>query len=162
MKYFMKIRKPQIGDLVEIKNILSQWNDEEYTEIYFSRVRNEINGITEFNMKFWIAFDNGVLGIIGLSDLSPDLLIFSKTDKPGQLKILYIDNKMRGKKIGKKITFFIEDEASKQGYKELLVKSSEIYKNTAWGFYEKMGYKQIGLTDNSRNDKKSMIFQKIL
>lgn len=158
----MKIRKPQKGDLVEIKSILSQWNDEEYTEIYLSRVRNEINGITEFNMKFWIASDDGVLGIVGLSDLSPDLSIFSKTDKPGQLKILYIDNKMRGKKIGKKLALHIEKEALKQGYKELLVKSSEIYKNTAWGFYEKMGYKQMGLIENSRNDKKSMIFQKML
>lgn len=157
----MEIRKPQKGDLPEIKNILSEWNDEEYTKIYFSRVRNEINGITEFNMKFWIASDNVVLGIIGLSDLSPDLLIFSKTDKPGQLKILYIDNKMQGKKIGKKLTLFIEKEALKQGYKELLVKSADIYKNTAWGFYEKMGYKQMGLIDNSRNDKKSMIFQKM-
>jgi len=158
----MKILKPRKEDLVEIKNILSQWNDEEYTEIYFSRVRNEIDGILEFNMKFWIAFDNGVLGVIGLSDLSPDLSIFSKTDKPGQLKILYIDDKMRGKKIGKKLTLFIERETLKQGYKEILVKSAEIYKDTAWGFYEKMGYKQMGLTNNNRNDKKSMIFQKTL
>jgi GNAT superfamily N-acetyltransferase len=156
------IQKPQINDLPKIKEILAQWNDQEYTEIYFTRVRNEINGSTEFNMKFWVAFDKDVLGIIGLCDPSPDLLNFSKISEPGQLKILYVDGKERGKGIGEKLTEFIEEEALKQGYKELLVKSSEVYEETAWGFYEKMGYKPTGLINNKTNDKKSEIFEKIL
>jgi len=116
----------------------------------------------EFNTHFWVARDKEVLGIIGLSDPSPDILKFSKTGKAGQLKILYVDNKERGKGIGKLLTNFIEKEALLNGYKELLVKSSEIYKDTAWGFYEKMDYKQIGLISNKDINKKSMIFRKLL
>ncbi|MDO8341194.1 MAG: GNAT family N-acetyltransferase [Candidatus Woesebacteria bacterium] len=159
----IEIRKPKEKDLSKIREILAQWNDQEYTEIYFTRIKNEISGQTEFNMKFWVATDDEeVLGIIGLCDLSPDLLSFAKTPKPGQLKILYIDNKDRGKGIGKTLTQFVEKEASKNDYEELLVKSSEIYKNTAWGFYEKMSYKPVGLIDNKDNIKKSKIFEKIL
>ena len=156
------IRKPKNKDLDKINDILSQWNDKEQTEIYFKRIKNEIEGNTEFNMRFWVALDKDVLGIIGLSDLSPDLQKFSKTEKPGQLKILYIDKNNLGKNIGKQLTLFIENEAGRDGYMELLVKSSEIYKNTAWGFYKKMGYELLGLINNKTNDKKSQIFQKSL
>ena len=30
-----------------------------------------------------------------------------------------------------------------------MIRSSERYKDTAYGFYEKMGYKNIGLTNNN-------------
>lgn len=158
----VSIQKPQLKDLDEIRNILAQWNDETDTEKYFSRVKNEIEGINEFNMKFWIAFDEEALGIIGLCDLSPDLISFSKTDKPGQLKILYLDDKERGKGTGKKLVEFIEKEAKRQGYKEFFVKSAEIYKKTGWGFYKKMGYRPIGLIDNKIHNGRSQIFLKVL
>lgn len=156
------IRKPNQGDLDKIHNILAQWNSESDTEKYFTRIKNEIAGINEFNMKFWVAFEADTLGIVGLSDLSPDLYSFCKTDKPGQLKILYIDNKERGKGVGKTLVKFIESEAVKCGYKELLVKSAEIYKDTAWGFYEKMGYKSEGSVINRTNAGKSNVFEKML
>jgi len=156
------IQKPQLKDLQEIQDILAQWNNKADTEKYSTRIKNEIEGVNEFNMKFWIAFDKTVLGIIGLCDLSPDLNNFSKTNKPGQLKILYLDNKERGRGVGKILTIFLEKEAKKEGYQELLVKSAEIYKNTAWGFYERMGYKHLGLVDNRTHNGKSEIFEKIL
>jgi len=156
------IQKPQLKDLDKVRNILAQWNDEADTEKYFSRVKNEIEGANEFNMKFWIAFDKEAIGIIGLCDLSPDLTNFSKTDKPGQLKILYLDNKKRGKGNGKKLVEFVEEEARKFGYKEFFVKSAEIYKDTGWGFYEKMVYKSVGLVDNKTHSGKSNIFGKTL
>lgn len=158
----MIIRKPQEKDLPKIKDILAGWNDQEYTDLYFNRIKNEIHGQTEFNMKFWVATEENVLGIIGLCDLSPDLLKFAKHPNPGQLKILYVDDVQRGKGIGKKLVNYIEDEALTQNYKELFVKSSEEYEKTAWEFYEKMGYKTVSLIENKLNDKKSKIFNKNL
>lgn len=156
------IRKPLQKDLGKIRNILSQWNDEADTEKYLSRIKNEIAGINEFNMKFWIAFDKEALGVIGLSDLSPDLNNFSKTNEPGQLKILYVDNEERGRGVGKMLTEYLERVAKRQGYKELIVKSAEIYKDTAWGFYERMKYKPLGFVDNKTHDGKSKTFGKML
>ena len=156
----MTIRKPETKDLPKIKEVLAQWNDDEYTNLYFKRVKNEIEGSTEFNIKFWVASEKDVLGIIGLCNPSPDILHFATTSEPGQLKILYIDSRAQGKGVGKKLTEFIEKKALKKDYDELLVKSSEDYKKTAWGFYEKMGYKPVDLIGNKSNNKKSKIFLK--
>ena len=95
------------------------------------RISREINGQTEFNMQFWVAKENHtVLGIIGLADPIPKVLPLAKTQKPGELKILYVDNE-------RILVQFIEPEAAKQGYQELLIRSTERYKDTAYVFYKK-------------------------
>lgn len=145
-----QIFKPKIEDLDKIFDILLQWADREETEKYVKRIENEINGITEFNMSFWIIKkDEEIVGIGGLSDILPVIKIFSKTNNPCELKILYLDNKFRGQGFGKILLNFLEEKAREIKYTELMIRSAEKYKNTAYGFYEKMGYKNIGLTDNN-------------
>lgn len=146
----MNITKPKTEDLDKIFEILIQWTEKEEAEKYVKRIKNKINGITEFNMSFWvIKKDDEVAGIGGLSDILPSIKSFSKTENPCELKILYLDNKFRGQGFGKILLNFLEEKAKESKYTELMIRSAEKYKDTAYGFYEKMGYKNIGLTDNN-------------
>ncbi len=146
----MEIIKPKIEDLDKIFEILSQWTEKEEALKYTERIKNEINGMTEFNMSFWaIKKDDEVVGVGGLSDILPAIKSFAKTENPGELKILYLDNKTRGQGIGRVLLNFLEEKAKENKYTELMIRSAERYKDTAYGFYEKMSYKNIGLTDNN-------------
>jgi GNAT superfamily N-acetyltransferase len=146
----MNISKPKIEDLNKISEILLQWTEKEEAEKYVKRIKNEINGTTEFNMSFWvIKKDDEVVGVGGLSDVLPSIKSFTKTENPCELKILYLDNKFRGQGFGKILLNSLEEKAKENKYTELIIRSAERYKDTAYGFYEKMGYRNVGLTDNN-------------
>jgi GNAT superfamily N-acetyltransferase len=159
----INVEKPRQQDLKKIEDILTQWTDKEEVDKYIKRIKNEINGSVEFNTRYWVATKNNeVLGVSGLSDPLPKILPFTKTDKPVEIKILYIDGQKQGKGVGRALVEFIEIEARKNGYKEVLVRTAKRYKFTAWGFYKKMGYAEVG--ELSGNDEKEMmqVFEKIL
>ena len=146
----MEINKPSIKDLIRIDLILSEWTEKEEVNKYIKRIEKEINGYTEFGMSFWvIKKDNEVIGVGGLSEILPSIKIFSQTNNPGELKILYLDNKFRGQGFGKTFLGFLEEKAKEIKYTELMIRSAENYKDTAYDFYIKMGYKNLGLTDNN-------------
>jgi len=148
----MKIAKPTIKDINSIRSILSQWTDIKEVEKYIKRIRNEVKGSTEFGMHFWIIRDvDCVVGIGGLSDILPSIKHFAVTDNPGEIKIMYLDNKFRNQGFGKVLINFLEDKARKMKYTELLIRSAKKYKKTAYSFYRKMGYKDLGLTSNNMN-----------
>lgn len=159
----VEIIKPKAENLEQIKSILEQWTDREEVDKYVARISNEINGRTEFNMQFWVAVeDKNAVGIVGLSNLLPKILFFGKTSNPGEIKILYVDTKRQGKGVGKMLVNFIEHEAKKQKYSELLVRSAFRYRDTAWGFYRKMGYLAKGEIGSGENLKTMQVFGKLL
>ena len=146
----MLIEKPKIEDLKIIRYILEQWTEPEEVEKYLSRIESEINGSTEYSMNFFVVKDQElVIGVGGLAKPLPIVLPLAKTNNPGEIKILYIDNNHCGKGIGKQVINYLELEARNQGYKELFVRSAERYKDTAYGFYEKMGYEQVYKLENN-------------
>ena len=157
----MIITKPKINDLRAINNILIRWTEKEEAEKYIERIGNEIKGKTEFNMQFWVASNTVVLGVIGLSDPLPILERFFSTNKPGEIKILYVDEQNVHQGIGKTLTAFLENEAINQGYTELFVRSAQKYKFTAWEFYKRVGYKELGSVTNEKQEKMK-VFNKIL
>jgi GNAT superfamily N-acetyltransferase len=158
------IDKPNLGDLGEIKGILAQWTDKSEVDKYIKRIKNEIAGKIEFNTHYWVARDSGVpVGIVGLCDPLPQVLPFAKTRHPGKFKILYIDGAYRGRGIGRKLVDFLESEAKKEGYTEVLARSAEKYRDTSYGFYEKMGYKEAGTVHAGEDPSKPMrVFRKEL
>ena len=157
------IEKPSIKDMSSIGKILSEWTEKEEMEKYSRRILREIKGKTEFNMHFWLARqDKIVIGVSGLSDPLPKIVSFAQTCFPCELKILYIDNKWRGKGIGRILINFIEKEVIRRGYTELLVRSAERYKNTAWGFYLKTDFKLCGIVNSRDKSKMMKVFRKSL
>jgi len=153
----MIIEKPKTKDLENIRHILEQWTELEEVEKYISRINLEIEGNTEYSMNFWVIKDGDVLtGVGGLAEPLPLIMPFAKSDNPGEIKILYLDNNYRGQGAGKKMINFLENEAKNQGYKELFIRSAQRYEETAYGFYEKMGYVSLAKLDNNMS-----VFHKI-
>ncbi len=114
-------------------------------------------------MHFWVAKqDDTVIGIVGLSNPLPKVLSFTKTFLPGELKILYVDTSHQGRGVGGLLVNFIEQEAMYHGYTELLVRSAQRYQDTAFGFYKKKNYTDLGTIDGDDNKKSMQVFQKIL
>ncbi|MFZ4631804.1 MAG: GNAT family N-acetyltransferase [Patescibacteria group bacterium] len=154
----MLIEKPKIEDLKAIAQILEQWTEKEEVEKYLSRIESEINGYTEYSMNFWVVKDGKfVIGVGGLAEPLPKILSLSKSKKPGEIKILYINSIHQSKGAGRQMVEFLEQEARNQGYTELFIRSAERYKDTAYGFYKNMGYEAIGKTENNMK-----IFSKII
>lgn len=158
------IVKPGITDIKDIRMVMSYWTETEEVGKYIERIKNEINGIAEYNnLHFWLAKEiNKTIGIIGLCDPLEKVIPFAQSNKPGEIKILYVDNNSRGKGIGRELVKFIEEEAKRLGYTELLVRSAERYKDTAYGFYKKMGYKTVGTVSGGDGSKVMQVFQKKL
>ena len=153
-----QILKPTTSDLSSIKNILIQWTDPEEVEKYLLRIEEEINNKTQYNQHFWIIkFENQVAGVGGLADPLPKTLPFAATPKPGEIKILYLDDKFRGHGLGKELLAFLENEAKNFGYTEILIRTALRYKTTAWDFYQHRNYKLVGYLDDSM-----AVFQKLL
>lgn len=145
----VKIDKARLEDVDKITEILSQWTDQEEVDKYKIRIIDEINGKTEFGMKFWvISDDNKIVGVAGLADILPKINGFAKTDNAIEIKILYLDRKQRGKGYGKIFLEFLENQARKQKKSKILIRSAIRYQDTAWEFYEKYGYKRCGTIDN--------------
>lgn len=161
----MRCRKPQIKDLPEIENILKQWTELSETNKYIERIKNEINGISVFEMQFWVIIDNeNIIGIGALAKPLPVSLKFAKTANSYEIKILYIDGQKQRKGAGKKLLIFLEDKAKSMSITELLVRSAMRYKFSAYGFYEKMGYEKTGVIENNSNGIKQpmQVFSKTL
>lgn len=157
------VGKPRKGELELIRKILLQWTEKEEADKYLERIDNEIGGTTEFNMFFWVARGNGnVLGVVGLADPLPKVLPLAETKNSAETKILYIDKKHKGKGIGRKLVDFLENEARRQEYSELMVRSADRYQETAWGFYKRLGYIKIGTFSGGGESKTMQVFSKEL
>jgi GNAT superfamily N-acetyltransferase len=157
----IQITKPSLSDLSEIELILSQWTETIEVEKYLSRIKNEINGIVEYHTYFWVIKNNDqTVGIGGLADPLPKTLPFASSLNPLEIKILYLDNNSRGLGLGKQLLQFLETEAKKTNCSELLIRTSDRYKTTAWDFYQHLGYKLAGYLDNDGHQM--AVFRKIL
>ncbi|MBU0976689.1 MAG: GNAT family N-acetyltransferase [Patescibacteria group bacterium] len=155
--------KPYKSDLKAIRLILKQWTDPEEVEKYIERIENEINGKTEYNMHFFVLKkDNIVVGVGGIADPPPKSHKFSRFKNPGDIKILYMDNRFRGQGLGRILLEHLEEKAKKFGYDELLIRSAERYRDTAYGFYERMGYESAGRIEGGELGKKMVVFRKAM
>jgi GNAT superfamily N-acetyltransferase len=155
--------KPHKQDLPSVAKILAQWNDEAEVQKYVDRVRQEIQGKTKYDMRFWVLkFDSKVIGMGGLADCQPKLKPFLKTKKAKEIKALYLDQKYRGKGYGRRILGQLEKMAQRKGYRQMLLVSAERYENTAYGFYEHLGFKKQGHVKGGAPGKLMAVFSKLL
>ena len=159
----VKVDKPTVEDLPAIGRILRLWTEESEVEKYLERVRNEISGKRRFNLQFWVVRkEKTVIGVIGLADPVPKALPLAKTKKPVEMKLLYVAGDYQAKGVGRRLVDFVEAEAKKQGYTELMVRSAQRYRETAWGFYDKLGYARVGQAPGGTELKMMQVFSKKL
>lgn len=136
---------PSITDIPAISDILSQWTEAEEVQKYAERIARAIDGESEYGMAFWVLKQNDqVVGVGGLADPLPSIRPYAQTDNPGELKILYMDGAARGQGKGREFLAFLERAARDSGRSELLVRSAERYRETAFDFYKRCGYEDLG------------------
>jgi GNAT superfamily N-acetyltransferase len=159
----IEITKPEEKYYKEVKQILEQWTENEEVEKYLTRIKNEVEGNTEYNQQFWLAVDEGrAIGVIGLADPLPKVLPLAQTSRPGEIKILYVDKKAQAKGVGLSLVEYVEKIAKEKGYSELIVRSAERYRDTAYGFYEHIGYVKRGVVPGGDQSLVMQVFGKRL
>ncbi len=150
------IRSSEISDLVSIRKILEgNWiginglvQDDEI-EYILKLIENSINK-TDNAIKFkehYIVADIGkeIVGILGYRKLFYKFRSFAKTDNPIELHILFILKDRIKNGIGTALIDNLVNMAPDEGYSEIIVKSSDRWKNS-WDFYDKIGFERVGRT----------------
>ena len=88
-----------------------------------------------------------VIGVIGFRQPDERLLEFTSTPKPTELVNAYVAKEHRkGKGVGRALVAELEIQAKSHGHTEVVLNSGPRYKDTGWGFYDKLdGYQRVGV-----------------
>ena len=142
----------EIGELEErdIENLLPvvrEWVKDRDTGIVseeeVSSIKERIsNSLTGDGYKYFVVRDdNGIaIGCAGVRE--PDDIMkeykSSPVKKSTELVNVFLSNKYRGMDLGKKLLEYTFQKAKEKGYEEILWNSGPRYKDSAWGFYNKL------------------------
>jgi ribosomal protein S18 acetylase RimI-like enzyme len=146
------IRYAQHGDIVPLRPILETWIRWEgkiirkEVEGNLANIQKSING--EIAAKFLVAESTTgeVIGTIGFTPPDERLLSFANTERPIELINAYVSKEHRaGKGVGTALVKQVEEESLALGYTEVILNSGPRYKDTGWGFYDKIGYSKAGI-----------------
>ncbi len=144
------IRDAAVQDVPSIKVILQEWFQDEELEAYIKTVEygiQEVGDAKKFDYHYYVAcFEKKVIGVGGIRKPHPKLKQFTHTENPAGFSMLYVTKDHRGGKgVGSKLFQHMVQEVKNRGYTELVVRSSILFKESAWGFYDKMpGLERVG------------------
>lgn len=151
-------------DLEKLKEILARWIRHD-TEAKAGGGEPRIEDIQKLienveaslentsNRKYFFAkVDGQIAGMVGLQ--TPDektkqtYAETAGTDNPIELVNMYVSEEVAGTGVGRMLVTMAELYAKSQGYTEVILNSGPRFRETAWGFYEKIGYERVGQLDN--------------
>lgn len=141
------VRPAQEQDIEPVRSILADWVKDPETGAVLTEEIDEIiqelsKSLTgESPSQFMVAesLDGGVLGMARISPVSEQVGQFAQTEKPVELFNLYVAaGQNKGKGVGSALFEAVQDSARKQGYTEVMLNSGPRYKESGWGFYEKV------------------------
>lgn len=95
------------------------------------------------------AANGQVIGVIGLTFPSERMKEFTTTSAPIELINAYVASDWRGGKgVGTALVRALEEEARQRGCTEVILNSGPRYKETGWGFYDRLpGYSRVGIAE---------------
>jgi len=144
------IQDAAMKDVPSIRTILKEWFQGDDLEHYIEAVKEGVQGkgdSEKFDYHYYVAsFEDEVIGVGGIRKPHPKLVKFANTENPVGFSMLYVSKNHRGGKgVGSKLFQHLVKEAKIRGYAELVVRSSILFKDSAWGFYDKMpGLERVG------------------
>jgi GNAT superfamily N-acetyltransferase len=136
----MKIRKFQKKDTKEVASLISRTYDKYNSSDYFDKkaakdYSNFFNPNKTSEKEIFEIFNKATIFYVAEED---GKIIGTIRGTPDRISSLFVDGTQHKKGIGKKLLFKFEDEALKQGSKEIKLRS-QLFSVI---FYEKMGYKK--------------------
>lgn len=140
------VRPVTLGDIDRIREILAMsiidrgsgvTVTEEIEEIDHA-IRDSLAGKNDYN--YVVAEEGGmILGVAGIrAPLDPRLEPLVKTVSPVEVVNVYVDIKKKVRGVGRALMDELEKTARNKGYTEIILSSGPRYKESAWGFYEKV------------------------
>ena len=166
------VRQPIEEDLVSVQLILEAWiRDSETHELKAEEMRGVMEAIRasiagQGDYQYLVAEEEErVIGVIGFRPIVDEKLrVFAVTDNPAELVDAYVDPPNRaGRGVGKALFENIEQAARSQGFKEVLLNSGPRYKDTAWGFYNKIYGEPVGSIPNMYGEGlNSVVWRRVL
>jgi len=141
-----------------LRPILERWiRDSETGEPFPNEVEDVIRemraSLTGLNDRTYITaetLENGVIGVIGFRHPEERMIPFTTRKEAAELINAYVAEKHRaGKGVGSSLVSALEHEVKKRGFTQVVLNSGPRYKDTAWGFYDRLaGYKRVGIVEN--------------
>lgn len=149
------VRSLQLADLDQIKPILETWVKKDNGDPIPAEVEQDLDILRaslepDSNRHFFVAEADGqVVGVIGMQPLDPKmqaLPFLTAPPNPIELINAYVARDMRGGRgVGRALVSQVEAHAKALGHSHVVLNSGPRYRNTGWGFYDKIGYERIGV-----------------
>lgn len=150
-----RIRTLSDGDIPSLRPILATWVKDRTTgQPLPEEVEEDLQVMQESiggnnGRTYFVAedLDGSVIGVIGFKIPDPRMLPFTESLKPAELVNAYVSQDRRaGKGVGRALVSKLEEEAKTKGFTEIVLNSGPRYKDTGWGFYDKLeGYQRVGI-----------------
>jgi len=152
----INVRNVMQTDLPSLRPILETWvRDRQTKELLTEEVEAALAFVqkavsSDGKAHYRIAeVDKRVIGMIGLHPLTePKMLSFASTSSPFEVRHFFVSAAHNnGKGVGRKLISEIEKVARELGGTELFVNSGTRYKDTAWGFYDKIFGERVAVLE---------------
>jgi GNAT superfamily N-acetyltransferase len=160
------IRRLELGDLDAARYLLDYWLNlgaphryDQEIAVYLERMVASTRPGAPF-YYFVAEEERRVVGIFGYAPVSVELRPLAATAQAAQLWNFYVHPEDIRRGIGHVFCAFMEGEAARR-YQELLLMSSARFRVTAWGFYEREGYRLIH-EYNREDGLLCRVYQKLL
>lgn len=136
-------RSPQMGDGEKIRPILETWvRDRDTGEVQSGEIKGIMSAVEkaatgEGDKKYLVAQTAGgqVLGLVGYTNPSEEMLTYSTTERPTEMINLFVAKTERRQGVGSFLLQSLQRQAAEQGFTELVVNSGPRYE-PAHDFYD--------------------------
>ena len=142
-------------DIESLRPILATWiKDRETGQLLSNELEEDLRLMSESvdaknDRAYLVAedLDGEVIGVMGFKRPDETMLTFTKTSSPAELTTAYVkSDERKGKGVGRALVAKLEEVAKQSGHTEIVLNSGPRYKDTGWGFYDKLpGYSRIGV-----------------
>lgn len=154
-KFQSVVRNLRKDDLSLLRPILATWiKDRKTGQPLPDEVEEDLQFMSESvddkNDRTYLVAENSdgeVVGVIGFKTPDEKMLTFTKTLNPVELVNTYVkSDERKGKGVGRALVAKLEEKVKEKGHTEIILNSGPRYKDTGWGFYDKLpGYSRVGM-----------------
>jgi predicted N-acetyltransferase YhbS len=155
------IRPLEPKDIESVEKILDLYWSDDFRHNLEDKLQKYVKqdpDLAAQNFKFFVAEENGeVVGIAAIRRAPEHMKNYVTTDNPGEFYVAAV--KQRGRGIGRALAMRRFDEASQEGYTEVVLFGGETHQDS-WAIYDR-NFERVGKA-TAPNGEKGFIWRKAL